>query len=154
MAIQGAFGWENCHLFQFCNGELSDGVCYGVLYDEEDVDHLIDAKKTKMGKLFKQAGQSYTYVYDFGDYWKHRLTLEKIEAKDMSTPYCLEGAGACPPEDVGGMHGYEEMLEAFRMPRHPEKARFKEWLCFIPGEKWVADYCSIREVNKRLCLLE
>jgi hypothetical protein len=29
-----------------------------------------------------------------------------------------------------------------------------EWLGLIPGEKWDAKFCSIREVNKRLVLLE
>jgi len=34
--------------------------------------------------------------------WEHHLFLEKKEAKDMVVPWCLDGAGVCPPEDVGG----------------------------------------------------
>src|SRR5882757_6746644 len=67
MAVQGAFGWENSHLFQFCEKDLSDSIGYGIP-DDLDSDtgtDVVDAKKTKMSKIFKNAGQKYHYVYDF-----------------------------------------------------------------------------------------
>ena len=33
-------------------------------------------------------------------------------------PYCLDGANACPPEDVGGGPDYAEFLEAMADPKH------------------------------------
>ena len=153
-AIQGAFGWENSHLFQFSQSGFSDKICYG--FPGEDIGPetvTIDAQTTKVNKILKKEGQTYCYIYDFGDNWEHRLTLEKIVAKDMTAPYCLDGAGACPPEDVGGMHGYQEMLKALNTPRHPEKVSYTTWLGLAPGEKWNAGFCSIREVNKRLAML-
>jgi hypothetical protein len=107
-----------------------------------------------MSSIFRKEGQTYCYIYDYGDAWEHRLILEKMEAKDMAVPWCLDGAGACPPEDVGGIHGYRQMLEVLKKPRHPERASYIEWLGLVPGEKWDAKFCSIREVNKRLVLLE
>ena len=51
------------------------------------------------------------YVYDFGDNWEHEVVLEKIiPANDpLKIPICLDGARHCPPEDVGGVSGYEEL---------------------------------------------
>jgi hypothetical protein len=153
-AIQGAFGWENSHLFQFSESGFSDTVCYGFAGEDIDPDRVtIDAKKTPLSKILKKEGQTYCYIYDFGDEWEHRLSLEKIEAKDMIVPWCLGGSGACPPEDVGGMGGYQEMLEVLKKPRHPERASYIQWLGLAPGEKWDAKFCSVREVNKRLALL-
>ncbi len=41
---------------------------------------------------------------------------------------CLKGAGACPPEDCGGIWGYADLLEALKDPRHPEHKNTREWL--------------------------
>lgn len=157
MAIQGAFGWENCHLFQFSENGFGDKLCYGVPYDNEELDPefvKLDARKAKISKVFKKKGQAYSYIYDFGDDWRHRLIFEKTERIDIDSPYCLDGAGACPPEDVGGIPGYNRMLEIFQLPNHPEKKEYRQWLGLAKGENWDPAFCSIREVNKRLCLLE
>jgi hypothetical protein len=45
------------------------------------------------------------------------LTSEKSPA---DIPVCLPGARACPPEDCGGVPGYERPLEARRDPTHEE----------------------------------
>ncbi len=155
MTIQGAFGWENSHLFQFSESGIFDMEVYEEIMesmDSEKISH--DALTTPMKKIFYKKGQHFVYVYDFGDAWAHRLTLEKVEAKNLDGPWCLDGAGACPPEDVGGIYGYREMLEVLKKPHHKERARYIEWLGLVPGEKWAAHFCSIREVNKRLALLD
>jgi len=72
----------------------------------------------------------------------------------MDFPYCLEGKGACPPEDVGGTDGYSGMLETLKDAASEEAKDFRTWLGLGDGEIWDASFCSIREVNKRLCLLE
>ena len=33
----------------------------------------------------------------------------------------------CPPEDCGGVHGYEEFLKAIANRRHPEHRSMLEW---------------------------
>ncbi|WP_431213847.1 plasmid pRiA4b ORF-3 family protein [Puia sp. P3] len=154
MAFQGAFGWENSHLFQFCEKDLTDATGYGVPYGLDTDTEIIDARRTKISRIFKKPGDQYYYIYDFGDYWRHRVTFEKKEAKEMSSPWCIGGAGACPPEDVGGMHGYQEMVKMLKISGDKELKEYREWLGLVKGEKWDADFCSIREVNKRLCLLE
>jgi hypothetical protein len=39
----------------------------------------------------------FEYLYDFGDYWEHEITIEKnIEGKTLLNPICLEAEGRCP----------------------------------------------------------
>lgn len=44
-----------------------------------------------------------------------------------SLPMCLAGANACPPEDVGGLGGYEEFLEAIQDPLHEDHESMRRW---------------------------
>lgn len=61
--------------------------------------------------------------------WKHELLVENILAplEGVFYPVCLAGARACPPEDVGGMAGYEDFLAAINDPRHPEHQESMAW---------------------------
>ena len=49
--------------------------------------------------------------------------IEGVEPSRLNTPYpCfVEGAHRCPPEDVGGTLGYEDLLEAVTTLRHPQR---------------------------------
>lgn len=71
----------------------------------------------------------FRYTYDFGDGWEHRIKVEKVLPPDPSLrhPVCLAGANACPPEDVGGLPGYVDFLEAISDPQHPEHEDMLEW---------------------------
>ena len=153
MAIQGAFGWENSHLFEFIERQSDRAIRYGVPSAEYPDEDVVDARKMKVSKYFKETGQEFYYIYDFGDYWKHKVIFEKSEVKEAGVPFCIGGAGACPPEDVGGIHGYYEMVEASKKPSCNEWQEYRQWLGLVEGEMWDARFCSIREVNKRLCLL-
>ena len=46
--------------------------------------------------------------------------------QDSGIP-CIEGERACPPEDVGGIRGYAEYLEAMADPDHERRQEFMEW---------------------------
>ena len=83
--------------------------------------------KVKIDKYLSQY-KTIEYVYDFGDYWKHEITLEEVvEDYQYDHPTCIEGEGACPPEDVGGIHGYTAFLQAIDDKKHPEHDKLKEW---------------------------
>jgi hypothetical protein len=75
-------------------------------------------------------GDSLTYVYDFGDGWRHAVTLERIHRpqSEVNPIVCLDGARACPPEDSGGIWGYQDLLDAFKDSNHPHHERAVEWL--------------------------
>lgn len=68
------------------------------------------------------------YEYDFGDSWLHEVVLEAHVPAPKKLPICLGGERACPPEDVGGPHGYEEFLAAIKDPRHEEHESMLEWV--------------------------
>ena len=68
------------------------------------------------------------YRYDFGDDWEHILEFEEtVETDGGAYPRCVGGAGACPPEDVGGTHGYAGFLRAIGDPDHPEHEEMLHW---------------------------
>jgi len=60
------------------------------------------------------------YVYDLGDDWHITVKLEQVvDDYYFGFPTLLDGAETAPPEDVGGMHGFYEFLEAYRDEKHP-----------------------------------
>ncbi|MGX9445718.1 plasmid pRiA4b ORF-3 family protein (plasmid) [Nitrobacteraceae bacterium UC4446_H13] len=69
------------------------------------------------------------YLYDFGDGWDHVIKLEKWfdDTSMEGLPLLLDAAGRCPPEDVGGVPGYAEYLEAIGDPNHPEHESMRIW---------------------------
>src|SRR5271166_6288018 len=88
------------------------------------------------------------YEYDFGDGWQHEIILEKILEPEprVTYPCCLEGARACPPEDVGGIWGYAKFLEAISDPNHADHDEMVEWV----GGEFDPEKFSVDEVNKEL----
>ena len=152
MAIQGAFGWMNRHLFQFCENDIMDKNGIGIPDDEYDT-NIKDAHKVKIKTVFKKRGDRYVYIYDLGDDWLHTMVLEDIQQIDAYGTFCLEGAGECPPEDCGGIPSYKALLQILNSPRHPEKQSYREWIGLEKNEKWNAKYFTLREVNKRMALL-
>ncbi|MGD7024765.1 plasmid pRiA4b ORF-3 family protein [Rossellomorea vietnamensis] len=68
------------------------------------------------------------YVYDFGDNWRFTVKLEEVvDDYYFGYPTLLDGAETAPPEDVGGMHGFYEFLEAYHDENHPEHKNMKAW---------------------------
>jgi len=69
-----------------------------------------------------------TYTYDFGDDWRFLVTLESVlEDYKYGYPTLIDGAETAPPEDVGGLPGYEEFLERYQNENHPEHEDTKKW---------------------------
>ena len=70
------------------------------------------------------------YLYDFGDHWEHLIVVEQAVPRESISdplPMCVDGERACPPEDVGGAHGYTEFLMALSDPYHPEHKQWRRW---------------------------
>ena len=152
MAIQGAFGWNDLHLFQFCEKGIIDDKTIGIP-SREDEQPVQDARSIPITTIFNKAKARYSYIYDFGDDWLHEIIMEKIIKEPIYTPFCIEANNACPPEDVGGIGGYQELLNAFVDNNKPEIKRYNKWIGLEKGEDWNPNYCSRREINNRLSLL-
>lgn len=123
--IQRVMGWTNTHLHMFVISERQYSAPDSEMQDMEDETgvRLLDiAPKPK---------DAFTYYYDFGDGWRHDIVVEEVVQADErfgASPLCLEGARACPPEDCGGVGGYEDFLAAVADPRHERHAELLEWI--------------------------
>ena len=128
--IQTAMGWTNSHLHHFQIGEQLYG---DPMLMEEDMEamHYKDSTRTKISKILHKVGNrfSFSYEYDFGDGWEHEILFEGRPEKEPGKKYplCLEGARACPPEDVGGIGGFYEYLEALADPKHERHQEYLKW---------------------------
>ena len=144
VAIQDAFGWADYHLheFEILHPTSKRKVRIGFPDDDFGRDILPNWKQ-KISDYFSLENKKSDYLYDFGDSWEHVITLEKILPHDRSISYpkCVKGKRACPPEDCGGIWGYEEFLEAIKDSSHEQHEEMLEWIGgefdpehFNPGE--------------------
>jgi len=125
LIIQGALGWTNSHLHIFRAG----GKAFEAIYDKSDEYEGSDETQIGLYDLLTMGGGAADYVYDFGDHWQHTIQLEeRILFEQPRVPTCLAGERACPPEDVGGIGGYERMLRVLADPTDDEYESFIEWL--------------------------
>ena len=117
--IQAAFGWGHSHLHEFIAG---DGERYGSADPMYDPPDSINSENVRLTTVLRTSTLS--YVYDFGDYWDHRITVEKTHPADplLTLPFSIGGAGATPPEDCGGVPGYADFVRAMADPNDRERA--------------------------------
>jgi hypothetical protein len=152
--IQTAIGWTNSHMHQFdINGKI-----YGdpeFLDDGFDGSDCVDSTQTFLHAILPQTRKrfSFQYEYDFGDSWRHQILFEKIVTVDPQTKYplCLEGEGACPPEDCGGVWGYSDLLEAINDPEHEDHAYRLEWVGGRFDSKQFDPKQATKQMQKGLC---
>lgn len=147
--IQAAMGWEDCHLYQFRIGrEAIDGPGF---VDDVFGSGNVTADRVGLEDLLARGLKKFDYLYDMGDSWEHKLKIEKITEVDpaMSYPRFLDGAGACPPEDIGGIPGFYEFLEAMGDPNHPDHEMLMEW----NGGRFEPAALDGAKSNKRLAKL-
>jgi len=137
--IQLVMGWEDDHLHEFVVGK--NRFSGAPESEDDDQDHrLCDLVQRKGGKLH--------YVYDFGDYWEHELKVMDTNYADANLPsdiHCLDGARACPPEDIGGVPGYYHFCEAVTDPENEDHDDYLEWAGEYDSEKF-----DIAAVNRGL----
>jgi hypothetical protein len=129
LVVQAAFAWWNYHLHEFTIG--------GLRYGDPDSDdggyersaRTFDEREVRLLDLDREPGLTFTYLYDFGDDWRHTVEIEALLSLDEAprAATCIAGARARPPEDVGGALGYEHFLSVMADPNDPEHAELKGW---------------------------
>ncbi|MFZ5569557.1 MAG: DUF1841 family protein [Thermodesulfobacteriota bacterium] len=132
VAIQDAMGWQDNHLHRFeihhpKTGQLLE---IGIPGMDETEETTAAGWRYPISELFSLKHPAAEYLYDFGDDWRHSVVLEEIleRRKSQKYPRCLEGQGACPPEDCGGIPGFYDLLAVLQDKEHPEYDEILEWV--------------------------
>ena len=150
-----AMGWEGNHLKEIRCG----GFTYFTrMTGGEDPDEIEDFPQRDsflhtLGNLLNLPGDSFTFIYDLGDDWKHIVKLIDILPNrddptdgDYVGAHLLSGQGACPPEDVGGVYGYADMLKSLVGPEDDERESYLKWL----GQTFDPEYFDLHELQNRV----
>jgi len=158
--IQIVMRWEDAHLHQF---ETKSGRCFEPRQQVGGVDamwrmmvgqhdRVEDERRVTLRDVFDELKQKIVYVYDFGDSWAHGIKLINTHADASAfarVPVCLAGQRAGPPEDCGGIWGYQEKLEILRNP-DPEDEWHQEIIEWMGGEDYDPEAFDLAEKNRHI----
>jgi hypothetical protein len=146
--IQCVMGWTDCYLHRF----IINGQMFGRPDEDESFDDneppLRDERTMCLADVVIDVPTSFTYTYDIRNDWRHTIMVEKMVPPKLATDYptCLVGKRACPPEDVGGIGGYEELLRVIATRGHPEQKSMQKWI----GRGYDPERFDRAAVNRRL----
>jgi hypothetical protein len=142
--LQVAMGWTDAHLHEFAIA----GRRYREPHDEDDSPDIVNERTVTLRHVAPGERGQFSYLYDFGDGWEHEVLIERIMAPEAGAryPVCLAGERHCPPEDCGGIPGYEEFLEAIRDSNHPQHTEMLDWV----GGRFDRDAFTPDAVNRAL----
>lgn len=131
--LQAAFEWQDDHLFDFwlIEQEGKNKASVELVMNEEDLTYRNGNVRLMEGINLSEYLPQYKYLlyhYDFGDGWRHHIEVNNvIEDYTESLPLFIAGKGNAPPEDVGGVGGYEEFLKVMNNPAHEDYSHFSVW---------------------------
>ncbi len=149
--LQAAFGWTDSHLHQFNIG----GLIYGAPeFDEDGLSdsRIFEATEVRMIDLHfpydpDESPLTILYEYDFGDCWRHLLSLERVKGEEGAKyPRCIAGNRSGPPEDSGGPSGYADFLDAWCDPDHEEHKAMRRWA----GRRFDPETCNLDDINQAI----
>jgi hypothetical protein len=149
--LQAVMDWGGYHLHQFIVGQRGQWnvvYYYGVPCPDYMDLEVRDEKRVKLNQIAPLEKFKFIYEYDFGDSWEHELLVEKIFPPEPGVfyPRCIKGKRARPPEDVGGVWGYDSFLEAIQDPHHSEHDDLLEWV----GGEFDPEAFNLDEINQAL----
>ena len=141
--VQIAMGWEDRHLHEWSIGDR--------LYVASDEEDWGERALDESGVTLAEVGppdSAFAYLYDMGAGWEHLVEVLAVTPYDATViPLaCLDGARACPPEDIGGPSGYEHLLDALGDTADAEHEEMVERY----GDHFSPDDFDISRVNERL----
>lgn len=113
--IQGAMGWSDSHVHQFIVGKISYEPTMRSNRPRES--KRFDENKYKLHTLEEGMQFLFAYLYDAGEGWEHQLHLEETvpPSRELKHPILLAGERACPPEEVGDVHEYNQLIAGFEV---------------------------------------
>ena len=147
--LQAVMGWEGYHLHAF---DVA-GIMFGE--KDEDADYVIGERNVTVQQILPRPDSALRWDYDLGDGWEHDVVVQAIEepSPEVRYPICTGGERACPPEDCGGLGGYEELAAWVRGGYDPRATpmglgaqEMRDWL----PRGWHPDRFSVTETNDAL----
>ena len=108
--LQIVFSWLDYHLYAFQVGKR--------IFELPDRESEYESSiAVTLSDLQLKTGQRFRYTYDFGDNWRHIITVESFLPMPSPgdgdwSPRLMAGARAAPPEDCLGPPGYEMVLRS------------------------------------------
>jgi len=143
--IQAAFGWEDYHMWAFETRRDRFGVADREL-------GIRSAASQRLDQVAPTPEDRLCYIYDFGDNWEHDILVEDITEPEPGTayPHCLTGRRASPPEDSGGIWGYEYLTEILADPGHEEHKDRLEWLGLDSADQFDPAAFDAAQINSAL----
>lgn len=137
----------------WCGGHLSQFEFYhlGIVVEEDIEDmgwidkEVLDSVDTPI-EPFLDSEDWFTYTYDLGDDWQHRVEIEKILPEyEFDYPMVLKYKGNTPYEDCGGIYGYYHLFKVLDDPEDEEYEQMKEWVRSMPYDEY-----DLEQVNREL----
>lgn len=141
-------GWGGYHLssFEFDNLKLRIEDEYD-FFGYDDYEYL-EPSQTPIGPLM-ESEKWFTYTYDFGDNWQHRVTIEEIIPDyEYDYPMVIKYKGDTPYEDCGGIFGYYDLLETLQNPENPDYEDMRDWAGDPEDQRYDMD--SVNEKLKEM----
>jgi len=133
VAIQDAMGWLDKHLHDFVirpKRRANMGIRIESPFCLEDLEDRAPVLTTEVAvaDFIQEPGDQAIYNYDYGDGWQHEVAYEGSFAREKGKryPLCLAGELAGPPEDCGGIPGYDECIEALK--KNDNSEGLLDWL--------------------------
>jgi len=132
VALQDAMGWQDYHLHDFTviNPRTLSKERLGIPDEDDEFElNILADWDHAIADYFSSKNSTAAYVYDYGDNWEHEIAFEKTAPREKGKKYprCVDGERACPPEDCGGVHGYQEFLAALMGPGHDRHEELTSW---------------------------
>lgn len=120
--LQSSLGWSGEHNHQFYVGKIfySSSLKKGEeKYFEGNIELQMIEEPMKW---------CFTYMYDAGDGWEHEIVVEEIRESTLAkeVPRLLDGEWSGPPEQVGSVHVYEEIVWALENPKEEKSKKLLE----------------------------
>lgn len=151
-----AFGWAGYHLSQFTKGDVyytsRDNIDERDSFNFGCSNRHIDEMTVTVADVLPQKGSTISFEYDFGDGWIHNVRVSSVSYEPLrGEDICVtSGKGACPPEDVGGVWGYAQMLDILsgKVDDPEEKASYEEWLGLQEGETYDPEEFDLEIANE------
>jgi hypothetical protein len=152
--VQIAMGWTDSHLHRFSvGGDPYDAQAeqYPTDFDLEEGDEGTPEREVRLDQVLQEVGDKLHYEYDFGDGWSHVIRLEAIQPRAESDPVavCTGGRRACPVEDVGGIHTWNELVCYLEDGGTPSEPWLAEKLAWLGGDVY-PDWFDRDQVNAQL----